>query len=189
MSKKIKKNSKLHLGCGKIYIPNFVHVDINDYKHIDYITDIKKLKMFKSNSFDLIYACHVIEYFDDKEIISVLKEWKRILNSKGIIRLSVPNFDSIIKIYKKYKDINYIGVKGPIFGRWKNNKTGKYFYHKNLYTYKSLNNILVKSGFKNIKKYDWKKTEHSKVDDYSQAYVPHMDQKGILLSLNVEAEK
>ena len=189
MSIKIKKSSKLHLGCGKIYIPNFIHVDINKYKHIDYVADIKKMKMFKNNSLDLIYACHVIEYFDDKEIEKVLKEWKRVLRKNGIIRLSVPNFDSIIKIYKKYKDINYLGIKGPIFGRWKNNKTGKFFYHKNLYDYDSLKKVLLGCGFKGIKKYNWKHTEHSQVDDYSQAYVPHMDQKGILLSLNVEAKK
>jgi len=189
MLKKIKKNFKVHLGCGHRFIPGFIHIDINKYKHIDYTSDIKKLHMFNNKTVDLIYACHVLEYFDNKEVYQVLKEWKRVLKKNGILRLSVPNFDSIIKIYKKYKDINYIGIKGPMYGQWKNKKTGEFMYHKNIYNFITLKDVLKKNGYKDIKKYNWKKTEHAMVDDYSQAYVPHMDQKGILLSLNVEARK
>ena len=43
---------------------------------------------------------------------------------------------------------------------------------------------------RNIDKYDWSKTEHSKFDDHSQAFLPHMDkQNGTLISLNVECVK
>ncbi|GAI73713.1 unnamed protein product, partial [marine sediment metagenome] len=44
-------------------------------------------------------------------------------------------------------------------------------------------------GFINIKKYDWWSVEHSEIDDFSKAYLPHMDKKGVLVSLNVEAKK
>ena len=45
-------------------------------------------------------------------------------------------------------------------------------------------------GFRDVKRYDWKKTEHFYIDDYSQAYLPHMDKiRGNLMSLNVEAVK
>ena len=45
-------------------------------------------------------------------------------------------------------------------------------------------------GFKDIKRYDWRLTEHSNVDDFSQAYLPHMEKSnGKLMSLNVEAIK
>jgi len=45
-------------------------------------------------------------------------------------------------------------------------------------------------GFKEVVRYDWRKTEHFYVDDYSQAYLPHMDKtNGKLMSLNVEAIK
>ena len=49
---------------------------------------------------------------------------------------------------------------------------------------------LQKAGFKSVKKYDWRNTEHFYVDDYSQTYYPHMDKEnGKLMSLNVEATK
>jgi hypothetical protein len=36
----------------------------------------------------------------------------------------------------------------------------------------------------------WRETEHAHVDDFSQAYIPHMDKEnGILISLNIECDK
>jgi|GEM_PF-3399702 len=36
---------QLHLGCGKRYIPGFIHVDLSDYPHIDYKHNIKDLSI------------------------------------------------------------------------------------------------------------------------------------------------
>jgi hypothetical protein len=53
-----------------------------------------------------------------------------------------------------------------------------------------LENELKLIGFDNIKEYNWKTTEHSNIDDFSQAYLPHLDKKnGMLMSLNLEAVK
>ena len=63
-------------------------------------------------------------------------------------------------------------------------------YHKTVYDFKSLEGVLLKAGFKAIKKYDWRNTDHSNFDDHSQAYIPHMDKEnGTLISLNVECIK
>ena len=63
-------------------------------------------------------------------------------------------------------------------------------YHKTTYDFNSLENLLIDLGLKEIKKYDWEDTEHSKFDDHSQAYIPHMDKdNGTLISLNVECKK
>ena len=43
---------------------------------------------------------------------------------------------------------------------------------------------------KDVKRYDWRDTEHAEFDDHSQAYLPHMDKEnGTLISLNIEAVK
>ena len=52
------------------------------------------------------------------------------------------------------------------------------------------NSQLKDIGFKKVSRYDWRDTEHAYVDDFSQAYYPHMDKEnGIQHSLNVEAIK
>ena len=54
----------------------------------------------------------------------------------------------------------------------------------------TMNRILSDLGFTGIAKYDWRNTEHSKFDDHSQAYLPHMDKNnGTLMSLNMECIK
>jgi hypothetical protein len=49
---------------------------------------------------------------------------------------------------------------------------------------------LLQAGFSEVRRWDWRNTEHSEVDDYSQAHLPHMDKEnGRLMSLNLEAIK
>ncbi len=190
MKKVDKKLVMLHLGCGKRYIPGFVHVDLARFPHIKYRRPINDLSIFKNNSVNLIYSSHAFEYFDRTEAIEVLKEWRRVLKKGGLLRLAVPDFEAIVKVYLKYKDINHAGILGPLFGHWQIPGTTKTVHHKTAYDFKSLKKILEENGFGDIKRYDWRKTIHKDYDDYSRAYIPHMDVKnGILISLNVESKK
>ena len=104
MSRQIKKNSseevKLHLGCGERAIPGFIHIDVNDLPHIDYRRSIDDLSIFDNGTVDLIYSSHTLEYFDRLEVMRVLKEWYRVLKKGGILRIAVPDFEAIVKIYK-----------------------------------------------------------------------------------------
>lgn len=181
---------KLHLGCGKRYIPGFVHVDIADYPHIDYHQDIRRLSKFKDETADLIYACHVLEYFDRAEVGEVLKEWYRVLKGDGILRLAVPDFAALVHVYNIYGQLSKI--IGPLYGRIpiEGNKENKFIYHRTVYDFNDLKSVLDSIGFREVRRYDWRKTIHRDYDDFSQAYVPHMDKEnGILISLNVEAVK
>lgn len=53
---------KLHLGCGKRYIPGFVHVDLGDFPHIDFRRDIADLSVFGDDSVDVIYCSHSLVF-------------------------------------------------------------------------------------------------------------------------------
>jgi len=175
---------KLHLGCGKVYIPGFIHIDLMDFKHIDHKRSVDDLSIFEDNSIDLIYACHVLEHFKRTDMDRVLGEWFRVLKPGGVLRVSVPGFEEIIAVYQKYKDFKL--VLGPLMG----GQTYLYNFHNMLFDFAYLSELLQKIGFVKVKRYDWRKTEHAQVDDYSQAYIPHMDKEnGMPISLNVEAIK
>lgn len=182
---------RLHLGCGKRYLPGYIHIDLADYPHIDYKHEVRTLPMFRDSGVDLIYASHVIEYFDRIEVVDVLKEWHRVLKEGGILMLAVPDFEGLVRVYNKYRDINLI--RGPLYGRWEIPGFNKVIYHKTVYDFSSLKAVLEETGFRNVRRWDWRQVfvgEYEGFDDYSQAYIPHMDKKnGILISLNVEAEK
>ena len=175
---------KLHLGCGKRYIPGFIHIDAIDHPHVDHVSTIDNLSFLADGSVDLIYNCHVLEHFKRREVPRVLSEWKRILKPGGKLRISVPDFASLVEAYKLNGDLGT--VIGPLFGR----QDYLYNIHYNVFDYQSLSKILEDSGFEKIHSYDWRETEHAHIDDYSQAYIPHMDKEnGILVSLNIECIK
>lgn len=175
---------KLHLGCGKRYISGFIHIDAVKHPHVDYVANVDKLEFVESNSVELIYVCHVLEHFKRADTARVLAEWNRILSKNGVLRITVPDFEAVCKLYSLTGDMK--NVIGPLYG----GQDYEYNFHYNAFDFKSLKDYLVKAGFKDIKRYDWRQTIHVDYDDYSQAYWPHMNKEsGMLMSLNVEATK
>lgn len=178
---------KINMGCGwRNFGSDWVHIDSGDYDHLDY-SSITNLEQFEDNSVSLIYASHVVEYFDRQQVPSLLKEWNRVLKVNGILRIAVPNFHEISRLYSNgsYPLDNFVGL---LYGRMMMGE--ETIYHKTVYDFKSIKKVLNESGFKDVKYYDWKNTSHAEFDDHSQAYLPHMDKEnGILMSLNVECVK
>lgn len=177
---------KLNIGCGwRNFGNDWVHIDGGEYEHLDH-QDVSKLP-YADDSVDLIYSSHMIEYFDRQEIIDVIKEWHRVLKPNGILRIAVPDFYIMCLLYEN-GDINLNQILGPLYGKMK--MGDKVIYHKTVYDFCELSELLTHCGFKNIEKYEWRETEHAEFDDHSQAYIPHMDKdNGTLISLNVEGIK
>lgn len=177
---------KINIGCGwRNFGKEWIHIDGGDYEHLDY-KDITNLE-FADNSVDLIYASHVIEYFDQEQIKEIFKEWRRVLKKQGVLRIAVPNFQTMAQLYCD-KKISLKQIIGPLYGKMKMGEN--LIYHKTVYDFDTLKILLMECGFNNISLYDWRKTEHCTFDDHSQAYIPHMDKdNGMLISLNVESFK
>jgi len=175
---------KIHLGCSDVKIPGFINIDQEYKHHIDYIADVSKLVMFEDNTISLIYTSHVLEHFGRHDIERVLTEWYRVLKPGGTLRISVPDFEAIVRAYQKGYEME--DLMGLLYG----GQDKKLNYHYVCFNFKYLKQLLEKVGFVDIKKYDWRKTIHKDYDDYSQAYLPHMNKEdGLLMSLNVEAKK
>ena len=134
----------------------------------------------------MIYTCHSFGYFDDGQALTTLKEWYRVLKLGWVVRLATPDFEAISLAYLKFKDLKL--VKRLVTGFY--NSKGGTVYHKSVYDEFTLYELLQEAGFKNPHRYDWEDTDFAEYDDYSKAFLPHMDKaNGILMSLNVEAVK
>jgi hypothetical protein len=175
---------KLHLGCGDKYLQGFVNIDIRKTKANDVIDNIFYLSTIEDSSAEVIYASHVLEHVPRNKIKSVLKLWNKKLKKGGTLRISVPSFEKVVQAYNLGFPMQKL--LGFLVGGQKN----RYDYHKMVFDFQTLKDHLENSSFANIREYDWRKTEHFCIDDYSQAYLPHMEKEsGIMMSLNVEAEK
>lgn len=185
--------TKLHLGCGSKFLDGFIHIDCDYLPHIDYVSNLNDLSMFKDGSVDEIYCCGAIIYYDREEAVELLREWRRVLKEDGILRVSVGDFEKIVQVYyNNEKNLDGRGILGPLFGKWEirdKNDHKSFIYQKTTYDFNSLKNILQKNGFTDVKRYDWKEFLPKDYDDYSKAYIPHMDENGLLISLNVICKK
>jgi predicted SAM-dependent methyltransferase len=171
---------KLHLGCGTKHLEDYTNIDIRYLPGVDEVNNIRFLRNYKENSVDEIYACHVLEHFGRWEYKDVLKRWFEILKPEGKLRLAVPNFNSICEYYTKTSDIK------PLIGLLYGGQDYDENYHYITFDYPTLKQDLSNIGFTTTQTWD---TEDYPGDDFSKAYLPHMDKNGILMSLNILAIK
>ena len=176
---------KLHLGCGKVRIPGYINVDIQPSDAVDVLCDIRELK-FEAESFDLIYSCANLEHFGRREWKGVLKHWAGFLAPGGTLRISTSDFEACMARYQEAR--NMAELQGLLIGGQKDD----WDWHGIVFDFALLKEGLEEAGLTGIRRYDWRETDYGRmgVDDFSQAYLPHMDKdNGRLMVLNVEADK
>lgn len=171
----------LHLGCGNLKLPNFINIDINSDK-ADIKLDITNLSIFNNDMVDQIYNCHVLEHIQRDKLLAILIEWNRILKIGGTLRIAVPDFEKVVKIYGETNDLTLL------IGFLNGGQKTIWDFHYINFDYKILTEILSLCGFDNFQRYDPHEFLGDK-DDYSKSYLPHMNINGTLMSLNIVCVK
>ena len=172
----------LHLGCGRIDTPGFTNLDILPFPHVHYVHVAYPLEIFKSDSFDLVYASHILEHFSVPEMPRVLKEWRRILKPGGLLRLGVPNFPMLMRIYEDTGDIKEI--IGPLMG----GQTDPHNFHQSIYDERYLSGVLFAVGFQEVRSWDPAYVEQHDFED-TTSNVWRIGGRDYAISLNLEAVK
>lgn len=172
----------LHLGCGDINVPGFINIDKRPFSHVHYLSGVEKLPFIRNNTIDLIYISHCLEHIPHGKIENVLNEYNRVLKSGGILRISVPNFHILSDIYNETEDLN--NILHPLFG----SQEHKYNFHFSTFDYKSLESLLIKNNFKDIKLWKYGENDLKSIPDWSGKTVI-FGEKVYSISLNVEAQK
>jgi predicted SAM-dependent methyltransferase len=173
----------LHLGCGFVIHPKFINVDLLAAPHIHYQISIDKLSPFEDNSVNLIYASHCLEHFPHAKVPKVLCEWFRVLKKGGILRLSVPDFDLLLNIYKKNGN-NIDTILAILMG----GQDYEHNFHMTTFTNFSAEKLLKRTGFKEIRQWQPNSCEMTTFNDYS-VYQHFVAGKYYPVSLNLEAVK
>lgn len=177
------EQKKLHIGTGKNYLPGFTNVDIFSSVRADVYADMTALP-FDRGSFDLLYASHVLEHCNRLMVLATLSHWRDLLRDDGVLRIAVPDFAKCVEWYMKGGGLP--SITGLLWGGQNHPKNNHFIG----FDEETLSSDLHKIGFNNVRRWDWRRTEHSEFDDYSQSFLPHLDkERGLLMSLNLEAVK
>jgi len=151
--RKENQPTKLHLGSGSVYIPGFINVDVDRNLQADVYDDISKLRKFRDSSYELIYACHVLEHFSHDEVPHVLKNWTRVLKPGGKIYISVPDIDRIVNIYTENWEHFQTRGNTPWIGLIYGGQSDQYDFHKTGFNFNWLSSLLEDAGFSDIEEY------------------------------------
>ena len=176
---------KLHLGCGDIHLSGYVNVDIVTDAAADVIADLRVLPLALSTAAQ-VYSCAVLEHFGRNQWKDVLKHWFDVLEPGGLLRISTNDFDAARQRYAEEENLEEL--LGLLIGGQKT----EYDWHGMIFDFPTLSAGLEEAGFVDVRCYDWCRTFVGRegIDDYSQAYLPHMDKEnGRLMMLNVEANR
>ena len=173
---------KLHIG-GKEKKEGWSILNIQKNDGVDFVGDISDLTQFKDNSINEIYASHVFEHINQKNIKKTLIGIHRVLINDGKFYISVPDMDVLCKIFLAKDAPNKIKFHAMtmMFG----GQLDKYDYHYFGWNYDFLKVYLMEAGFKNLEKVK----SFGLFDDTSD-YAPYNDGSGqVPISLNVIAHK
>jgi predicted SAM-dependent methyltransferase len=136
---------KLNLGCGSKKIPGFVGVDI---KEADVVADIRKLP-FDDDSAEEIMAIHVCEHFYVREILGVMREWRRVLKPGGTMALELPCLDKVLWHFQNGSPENF--TLWPLYGDPGTHKDGEPALHKWCWSRDQFVKMLEAAGFSEIR--------------------------------------
>jgi predicted SAM-dependent methyltransferase len=90
---------RLHIG-GQVRTPGWEVLDANPGPCVDHVANASDLHSFEDNTFEQIYASHVVEHFDyQNQLFETLKEWRRVLAPAGMLCVSVPDLDVLARLF------------------------------------------------------------------------------------------
>nr|WP_315177567.1 methyltransferase domain-containing protein [uncultured Flavobacterium sp.] len=124
----------LNLGCGQKYHKDWVNIDF--VSNSEYVMQHNLLDGIpvEDNEVAVLYHSHILEHFSKADGFSFIEECYRVLDKNGIIRIAVPDMETIAKEYLHNLQLaiegnvdakhNYEWIKLELFDQMVRNESG-----------------------------------------------------------------
>jgi predicted SAM-dependent methyltransferase len=174
----------LHIGCGEIDASGFINIDARPYPHVHIVAkNLYRLTMIPDEAADLVYMCHVLEHVSHRSVMETLREMRRLLKRGGVLRISVPDFDHVIALYRASGE-QVEAIEQPLMG----GQEYPFNFHFAVFNRVRLEQLLRATGFDLVRAWDPRQCEFHDFDDWASRCVP-WNGREFPISLNVEAVK
>lgn len=154
--------TKLQVGAGGNALPGWLNTDLHPSRHVLSV-DVTRPLPFSNGEFRYAFTEHMIEHLSFEQGRRMLLEIHRILADGGKLRVSTPDFDFFlgmfregitpeeklfmewhVRTYTPNLPVHPLSVMNTMFHRWG---------HKYLYNEQTLSSLLQECGFDQIKRY------------------------------------
>ena len=197
----------LHLGCGPNILKGWLNTDVNAYEPAVCLDAIRPFPI-EDNTLDYIFSEHMFEHISYESGKTMLRECYRTLKPGGILRLTMPTMDFLVKLYNEPDEELH-----QRYARWslqqfapqmyedfasRNEKMSmalvvnnfmRFWGHQMIYNFSLLHTMLEQTGFINMKECQTGISEHP----YLQGLEHHGDVipkwANDLESMTIEATK
>lgn len=124
----------VNLGCGQRYHKDWINIDfVSSSVHIRQHNLLNGIPI-TDNDVDVVYHSHVLEHFSKDDGFHFMKECFRVLKTNGIVRIAVPDLETIVKEYLRNLQLaiegnveakyNYEWIKLELFDQTVRNESG-----------------------------------------------------------------
>lgn len=126
-------------------------LNIEPGSNVDFVGNCHDLNQFADASITEIYASHVLEHLShNREFVAALRECHRVLVPGGILRISVPDMDTLCRLFvhpavdtsQRYK------VMEMIFG----GQLDAHDFHKIGLSWEFVDSMLKQAGFASVRR-------------------------------------
>ncbi|MFI5213605.1 MAG: class I SAM-dependent methyltransferase [Gemmatimonadales bacterium] len=146
---------KLHLGCGTVRLEGWVNVDI-ETSQADLTLDITRGLPLLDGAARLIYHEHVMEHITVDEAKACLRDWFRLLEPGGVLRIATPDLAYVVERYRgDWRDQAWLKLPEYAFIRTRAemlNTSLRWWGHQYLYDEEELRRRMNDAGFATIRR-------------------------------------
>lgn len=158
----------LNIGCGGNMLPGWLNTDIKPQPGAYYMDAAQNFPL-PDAVFDYVFSEHLLEHLSYEEGQRMLQECFRVLKPGGILRLSVPTLDFLMRLYEdpdtplhqKYITWSLKQYAPAMYKDWHAenvclsrtlvvNNFMRFWGHKMLYDCRLLKHLLTRQGFEEI---------------------------------------
>ncbi len=156
---------KLHLGSGTVKLDGWLNIDL-ETPEADIHLDITKGLPFADGAAKLVYHEHVMEHITLDQGRFCLRDWYRVLEPGGVLRVATPDLEYVVEKYKSADWREQAWLKLPEYAFISSpaemiNISMRWWGHQFLYDGAELERRMREAGFTEITRCRYGESEHA----------------------------